>query len=179
VNLEGVGFVDEQHGWVGGWGSADFKAGSTSETVDGGRTWTDANDIGRFVNRFRFLGRPVTIGYAAGRTVYKYSSEPVPPRPRETPVTRLLEVGEPAASDRPARIPLTVPAGAARLTVDVWDRFGDLVRQLVDEPDPAAGARTLEWDVADDAGHPLDPGSFIARVTVDGASESQILQVTD
>ena len=64
ANLEGVGFVDKHHGWVGGWGSADFKKGSTSETKDGGVTWTDANEVGGFINRFRFFGNPVTVGYA-------------------------------------------------------------------------------------------------------------------
>ena len=34
VNLEGVGFVDEEHGWVGGWGSADFTAVTASEVTD-------------------------------------------------------------------------------------------------------------------------------------------------
>jgi photosystem II stability/assembly factor-like uncharacterized protein len=179
INLEGVGFVDEDHGWVGGWGSADFKAGSTSETADGGRTWTDANEVGRFLNRFRFLGRPVTVGYASGRTVYKYSSEPVPPPPRPVaPPPRLLDANDPLATAPPVRLPITVPSGAARLAVDVWDRFGEHVRQLVDERKPPAGPRTLDWDVADDAGQPLAPGGFIVRVTVDGSSESQIVTVT-
>lgn len=76
ANLEGVGFVDAQHGWVGGWGDANFQRLSSSETRDGGITWKDANEIGKAINRFRFFGRPVTVGYASGETVYKYSSEP-------------------------------------------------------------------------------------------------------
>jgi len=39
ANLEGIGFVDENHGWVGGWGDAQFQRLSSSETTDGGRTW--------------------------------------------------------------------------------------------------------------------------------------------
>lgn len=179
VNLEGVGFVDERRGWVGGWGSADFTAGSASETTDGGRTWNDANEIGLFINRFRFLGRPVTVGYASGRTVYKYSSDPVPPPPRavaEAP--RLLADHDPVVTGRPVRIPVTVPDGAERLTIDIWDRFGELVRQLVDESEPPVGGRDVEWDMADDAGLDLGRGSFIVRVTVGDESESLIVQVT-
>ena len=78
ANLEGIGFVDENHGWVGGWGDADFERRSSSETFDGGLTWRDANEIGTAINRFRFFGNPVTVGYASGETVYQYSSEPVP-----------------------------------------------------------------------------------------------------
>ncbi len=61
--------------------------------------------------------------------------------------------------------------------MDIWDRFGDLVRQLVDETEPPDGARTVEWDGADDTGRALASGSFIVRVTADGRSESQIVQV--
>jgi photosystem II stability/assembly factor-like uncharacterized protein len=79
ANLEGVGLVNENHGWVGGLGDVGFQRLSTSETLDGGRTWRDANEIGKALNRFRFFGDPVTVGYASGQTVYKYSSDPVPP----------------------------------------------------------------------------------------------------
>ncbi len=178
ANLEGIGFVDEDHGWVGGWGTADFQGGFTSETTDGGRTWADANHVGAFINRFRFFGDPVSVGYASGLTVYKYSAEPVPAEPRQVgPPTRFLRSNEPADEDRPVRIPVTVPDGAGQLIVDVWDRFGEHVRHLVDEPQPAPGARALEWTVDDDAGHPRPSGSYILRVTVDGSSESQILRV--
>jgi len=178
ANLEGIGFLDEDHGWVGGWGTADFKGGFSSETTDGGRTWADANHIGSFLNRFRFFGDPVTVGYASGLTVYKYSPEPVPAEPRDLgPPTRFLRSNEPADEERPVRIPVTVPDGAAHLTVNIWDRFGEHARHLVDEAEPRAGSRDVQWDVDDDAGQPLDAGSYILRVTVDGTSESQILRV--
>lgn len=94
-----------------------------------------------------------------------------------------LEINDPQQnanleSARPVRIDLTVPPGAAQLTITIWERFGDLVRRLVDEPQPAAGSRTVEWDVTNDAGEPLDLGNFILRATVDGRSESQIILIT-
>ena len=48
ANLEGVGFVSENVGWVGGWGPGPdhFSLGSSSATTDGGATWQDANNIG-------------------------------------------------------------------------------------------------------------------------------------
>jgi photosystem II stability/assembly factor-like uncharacterized protein len=175
TNLEGVGFLDAKRGWVGGWGT-DFSGGQSSATDDGGETWRDANEIGRFVNRFRFVGSPVTVGYAAGATVYKYSDEPVPAPMRtafaapETAAAGLL-AGEVRADDGgPVRVPFTVPEGAARIEVNVWERFGRHVARLLDERDPAPGARTVDWD----AGR---PGSYIVRVTVDDDSESQIVAV--
>ncbi|MGH8920098.1 MAG: FlgD immunoglobulin-like domain containing protein, partial [Actinomycetes bacterium] len=180
ANLEGVGFIDESTGWVGGWGSATFQEGYSSSTIDGGKTWQDANEIGRFINRFRFFGDPVTVGYASGRTVYRYSTEPA-----EAPLgvappegLRLLDDNTPSRSDPPLQLTVTVPDGAELLTIDIWDRFGEHIRRLLDEPQPAPGPRTVDWDVTDHAGAPLDGGSFILRVTVDGRSESQIMHIT-
>lgn len=183
VNLEGVGFIDESTGWVGGWGVPtvpDPAAGFSSSTTDGGKTWQDANEIGRFINRFRFFGNPVTIGYASGLTVYRYSAEPMDVlRAAAQPVPpRLLEDNSPRRSDVPLRLAVTVPDGAKRLTVGVWDRFGEHVRQLLDEPQPAAGPRTVEWDATDGAGQPMTEGSFIIRLTADDHSESQIVHIT-
>jgi photosystem II stability/assembly factor-like uncharacterized protein len=177
ANLEGIGFLDEQTGWVGGWGSASFAEGFSSATGDGGTTWNDANEIGRFINRFRFIGRPVTVGYASGMTVYKYSDEPVAPERAVAPPARLFD-NEPRSSGLPVRIPLVVPEGADRLSVRVWGRFGEPLRRLVDESAPAPGERTLEWDGTDDAGAAVADGSVIVRVAVDGNVEGQILHVT-
>ena len=179
ANLEGIGFVDENHGWVGGWGDANFQRRSSSETFDGGLTWRDANEIGKAINRFRFFGHPVTVGYASGETVYKYSSEPVPPPMAALAVAprrgRVFDDLEPLEAVGQTSMAMTVPARAARLTVRIWDRFGDHVRTLVDETNPSAGHRVLSWDRTDDAGRALPPGYFIWRVTIDQTSESRLV----
>lgn len=179
ANLEGIGFVDENHGWVGGWGDANFQRRSSSETFDGGRIWRDANEIGKAINRFRFFGHPVTVGYASGETVYKYSSEPVPAPVAALAVAprrgQVFDDLEPLEAVDQTSTTITVPANASRLTVRIWDRFGDHVRTLVDEANPLVGGRTLSWDRTDDAGHALPPGYFIWRVTVDQTSESRLV----
>ena len=35
ANLEGIGFIDEDNGWVGGWGDRFFRGGFSSATADG------------------------------------------------------------------------------------------------------------------------------------------------
>jgi hypothetical protein len=181
ANLEGVGFVDEKHGWVGGWGDAQFERRSSSETLDGGMTWRDANEIGKAINRFRFFGRPVTVGYSSGETVYKYAAGPVSPAVKAHVAVprrgRLVADLEPLEAVGQARVPVQVPAGAGRLTVRIWDRFGDQVRTLVDEANPRGGSRTLTWDRTDDAGQALPGGHFIWRVTVDQTSESRLVHL--
>jgi subtilisin family serine protease/photosystem II stability/assembly factor-like uncharacterized protein len=171
ANLEGVGFLDETTGWVGGWGSRTFQEGSSSATTDGGKTWVDANEIGRFINRFRFLGDPVTVGYASGRTVYKYSAAPPARRAPSAPVRLLGDVPERQRTGRPLALPIDVPAGARHLSVRIWSRFGEHLADVVDEQAPPAGRREVSWEpqVAD--------GSLIVRVTVDGVSESRIVVV--
>ncbi len=178
-NLEGVGFLDANTGWVGGWGDARFVGGFSSSTVDGGRQWDDANQIGRFINRFRFLGNPLEVGYAAGLTVYKYTNEPLPlATEREAaPPPVLLEDREPVEVEPPLQLRVSVPEGAPKLVVNVWERFGEHVRRLVDEESPAAGPRTVEWDLTGDDGRPLEPGRFLVRVTAGDVSESRIVRM--
>ncbi|MGI9004072.1 MAG: YCF48-related protein [Pseudonocardia sp.] len=180
ANLEGVGFIDESTGWVGGWGSASFQDGFSSSTVDGGTTWQDANEIGRFINRFRFVGDPVTVGYSSGRTVYRYSAEPVvEPRVVAPPDgLRFLADNAPSRSAAPLQLTVTVPDSAELLTVDVWDRFGEHVRRVLDEPQPAMGPHTVDWDATDETGRSMAGGDFLLRVTVDDRSESQIVHIT-
>jgi photosystem II stability/assembly factor-like uncharacterized protein len=177
ANLEGIGFIDAQHGWVGGWGDANFGGGLSSETVDGGTSWQDANHIGLFLNRFRFFGDPVTVGYASGDTVYKYSAEPVETAVAEAADAgpQLLDDATPVQVNQPIEIGFTTPPGARRLTIEVWDRFAEPVRQLVDEVDPVSGHRSVTWDVTADDGAPLPDGFYIYRVTIDGEAESRIV----
>ena len=71
--------MDENHGWVGGWGDATFQRRSSSETIDSGNTWRDANEIGKAINRFRFFGHPVTVAgtsYVALGTPLAHGSPP-------------------------------------------------------------------------------------------------------
>jgi len=62
---QGIGFATDSIGWVGG-------SEATYGTTDGGASWQLA-DFGENINRFRMLSD--TLGYAVGKTVYKYSGE--------------------------------------------------------------------------------------------------------
>jgi photosystem II stability/assembly factor-like uncharacterized protein len=177
ANLEGVGFVDEKHGWVGGWGDAQFQQLSTSETSDGGQTWKNANDIGKALNRFRFFGNPVTVGYASGQTVYKYSSDPIGPVPVSSAAgSRMLTQAHHAVAGAASTIAVNVPQGSGKLAVRIWDRFGEHIITLVDEANPTPGARGLAWDGKGADGLAVAPGYFIVRATVDHQSESGLIR---
>ena len=76
ANLEGIGFIDKNRGWVGGWGDENFIGNYNSYTKNAGRDWVaqdhdpdDPNSDPRVnVNRYRFVGN---YGYCSGKTIYK------------------------------------------------------------------------------------------------------------
>ncbi|MEP7129262.1 MAG: T9SS type A sorting domain-containing protein [Chitinophagales bacterium] len=76
-NAEGIGFINDSVGWIGGSFSNSFA------TVDGGNTWIK-DTIGIIqipyalpsdgaLNRFRFISD--TLGFASGVAIYRYSKE--------------------------------------------------------------------------------------------------------
>jgi hypothetical protein len=90
-DLEGIGFINERQGWVGGWGFQDLSAPvgglENSYTEDGGETWiaqdhlpdpdtSIPNDPRYRINRYRFvkdIAGDVTSGYCSGQQVFKLS----------------------------------------------------------------------------------------------------------
>jgi len=88
-DLEGIGFINERQGWVGGWGFQDLSAPvgglENSYTEDGGETWIAQdhlpdpdspipNDPRYRINRYRFvkdLAGEVISGYCSGQQVFK------------------------------------------------------------------------------------------------------------
>lgn len=182
ANIEGIGFLNAMEGWVGGWGDEDFASGTSSFTTDGGQSWKNADTIGKFINRFRFFGRPVTTGYAAGKTIYKYAPQAQATLTAVAPSVGFLAA--PAAS-RPddvatyqeGEVPIvvTVPPGSHRIALHIWNRFGTEVRALLDEMHPSAGPRTIRWDRRDEQGELVRHGIYIYRVTIDDRAESRVV----
>ena len=113
--------------------------------------------------------------------MYQYSSEPVPAPVAARAVAprrgRIFDDLEPLEAVGRVSVAIMVPANASRLTVRIWDRFGDQVRTLVDELHPSSGSRTLVWDRTDDVSQTLPAGYFIWRVTIDQTSESRLVRV--
>jgi photosystem II stability/assembly factor-like uncharacterized protein len=171
ANLEGIGFLNERHGWVGGWGDKNFTGGFTSETRDGGGTWTDANHVGKFLNRFRFIHEPELVGYASGDSVYKYSSAPVTPELAAPP-----EEPEPFVR---ARLPVEIPVSSETVRVDVWDRFGEHLATPLDGTVPPPGTHRVSWSGETESAGTAAPGLYIFRITSGDSTESRTVLVED
>lgn len=63
--LEGIGFIDANIGWAGGYGNGVY------ETTDGGRTWAYHEGLGGNFNRAFFI-RP-HVAFASGNGVFRIS----------------------------------------------------------------------------------------------------------
>ena len=179
ANLEGVGFITEDRGWVGGWGDANFINGYTSGTIDGGQNWVNANEVGRFINRFRFLGNPVKVGYASGRQIYKYNPEGDPavtaPQLAATslaPQDTLLQNSKIERFVDTASISINIPRGAQHVWINIWNRFGLEVRLLLNENNPTPGNQIVQWDGLDDQRKAVPSGIYIFRLTIDNTADS-------
>ncbi|MDQ3022165.1 MAG: T9SS type A sorting domain-containing protein [Bacteroidota bacterium] len=139
---EGIGFVNENTGWVGGW------TGPTYQTTNSGATWQLAG-WGTNVNRFRFFGD--TLGYAVGDRVYKYSRGPVGIQSLSNtiPETFSLSQNYPNPFNPVTKIKFDITRDARRETQEVrlivYDALGKDVEALVNEK-LSPGSYETEFD---------------------------------
>jgi hypothetical protein len=191
LDLEGVGFVDAQSGWVGGW-SDNFEGLFNSLTVDAGKSWTAQNntpgdpatDPRIKINRYRMLGNPISTGYCSGAKVYKRAD---PGAPVSALAAADVSISHPAGlalshtsyvSSRSVEITYVLQQDAASVFVGIWNHFAFQVRTLVDGESQKAGRHTVTWDGKDKAGKPLGGGLYMCRMSVDGkAGESQTVRL--
>jgi hypothetical protein len=59
----------------------------------------------------------------------------------------------------------------------VWNRFGEEVGCVLDEVNPASGARVFAWDGVDSRGRAVPPGDYLVRLTADDVAVSSFLTV--
>jgi photosystem II stability/assembly factor-like uncharacterized protein len=174
ANLEGVGFLNENEGWVGGWGDREFKGGFSSQTVDGGTTWTNANHVGKYINRFRVIGSPPRRVYASGDTVYKYSDSDDALDAFQLLDSRLIRNADSEVCESLLKIDIEVPAGAKSLEVFAWDRFGADLGIIHQSFSPTAGSKTIEWEIPRNS-FEISRDHFIYRVSSGDLVESRVV----
>lgn len=146
--VQGVGFVDENRGWVGG-------SANTHETTDGGLTWSPANYAGTRINRFRFLSD--TLGYSCGMTVYKYG--------RITSVTNIsqfandfsLEQNYPNPFNPETTIKFSI-LKSGNVLINIYNTAGMLVSELVNSH-LRAGVYETKWNASD-----FSSGIYLCRL---------------
>lgn len=190
-DLEGIGFIAPDQGWVGGWGEK-FEGLFNSVTTDGGATWIAQDhdpaepktDVRTRINRYRFIGDPPQMGYCSGQTVYKggpsaqmltamavQANRPAPP-------AGYAMAHVPYDSRGSVRIDYVLPKDADSVFVGIWNHFAFHVRTLVNRETQKKGRHSVVWDGKDDEGNRLAGGIYICRMSIDGTSgESQMVRL--
>ena len=140
TNIQAVGFINENQGWMGGHTTGFY------ETLDGGATWNNLN-IGNNLNRIFILNSE--LAYASGASIYKFTTDILGmdsfidhKRPSlniefsNNPVTSVLEFKIQFNSDD-------------NLLIELYDITGKYLRQLARENIASEIDKSYSFDVED------------------------------
>ena len=172
VNLEGIGFVNENTGWVGGWGT-NYNM-PNYETTNGGLNWHLAG-WGINMNRIRFLSD--TLAYAVGRTVYKYTRESVgiSQISGEIPYKHSLSQNYPNPFNPKTKIRFSIKqnlkTGMQNVKLVVYDILGKEIINLVNNK-LLAGSYEAEFDAGN-----LPSGTYFYKLSLNDFNETKTMVV--
>ena len=151
--LQGVGFLTEELGWVGG-------RGEVSQTVDGGSMWQSYSNVDGRVNRFRVLVD--SIAYAVGEYVYRFkvnlngdSTGTIAPLAIESTYP------QPASEGVTIRYHIDVEAS---VTAEVLDATGRRILKFSSLEVVGPGTHELVWDGRTGAGARAASGWYLVRL---------------
>ncbi len=157
---EGIGFVTDSLGWIGGWATPSYPNAPTYETTDGGETWR-VMDFGRNVNRFRRMND--TLAYAAGIRIYKYSRDSIAVSVQEKVIPESPEFSLHQNYPNPFNPSTTITFVLQRpsfVELQVFDIRGRLVETLVNHS-VQTGMHAVDFSAKDHAS-----GIYLVRLTV-------------
>jgi len=170
-NLEGIGFADEQTGWTGGYGK-------TSKTTNGGATWSLVNFSGgtnnESLDRFKFFGD--SIGYASGKTIYKYTKNVVN-SVQDIEIKRdkspFLLNNYPNPFNPSTKITYRLPENG-NVKIRIYNSFGQEILNLF-EGTQSKGNQEINWNGKDGNGNLVSSGVYYYRVDSGKFSESRVM----
>jgi len=158
---QGIGFINENTGWVGG-------IGPNYETTNGGGEWHLAG-WGNLMNRVRFIND--TIAYAVGTRIYKYSRETVGINliSEKIPSYFSLHQNYPNPFNPVTKIKIDIPSNVNRQTSDVklvvYDALGkEVITIMNDQLSP--GSYEVEFD-----GSNLPSGIYFYKIQMENFFE--------
>jgi len=152
---ESIGFATEQKGWVGsGAGTGMY------ETNDGGDTWTFLN-FGTKIHGMHILND--SVGYACGKTIYKYSPERTPvgvDEEERLPLSYRLEQNHPNPFNASTKIRYSLPARSF-VWLSIYNLEGKLI-QTLERGFQEAGDHTMTWNAGN-----LPSGVYVYSLRTD------------
>jgi len=151
LDEQGIGFVTDEVGWIGGWNNPTYV------TTNGGLTWSE-DGFGMHVNKFQFLGQ--SLGFAVGRSVYKYDTAVTVDPPTDTANTSLRSFPNPFLTE--SLIAFVLPE-AATVHLSIVTPDGREVIRLLEEP-LTAGRHEVVWDGRNDRGREMPEGVYFCTL---------------
>lgn len=142
--IQGVGFITENHGWMGGHYSGFL------ETTDGGQTWNNLG-FGWSLNRFQIFSQ--NLVFCSGHSIYKYTdnlsvSDITTERPKDMEIT---------VAPNPIKDVLNITVDYPRsdhMVITLFDESGKLIKQLLRETIDSKGEKSYSFDF------PQKPGVY-------------------
>ncbi len=136
---QGIGFVNDTTGWIGG----DFNNPVSFQTTDGGLSWTTVT-WGARLNRFRFTSD--STGYACGQKAYRYSNNLTwVPEAAVAVNGYLFKMVSADPEAKTVTVQYTIPVNAD-VNIDLYDLAGRNIRSLLQEK-KLSGYHELKFSV--------------------------------
>ncbi|MBS1515909.1 MAG: T9SS type A sorting domain-containing protein [Bacteroidetes bacterium] len=164
VFTQGIAFINENTGWVGG-------GASTYLTTNGGVNWTN-NTFGTGINRIRFYSD--TLGYASGIGFYKYTAD----------VNIKIDENNSAISDNfklyqnypnPFNPTTSINYEVKRTSfvrLIIYNSIGEEVRVLKESPE-SIGTYEITWDGRNNSGAEAPSGIYYLIFTAGDYKETR------
>ncbi len=142
-DVEGIGFIDESTGWIGGW------TGPTYQSTDSGKTWSEFSMSNRMINLNRIRRINDTLMYGAGTQIFKYHSPVITTVKDQSPAapgTLVVQQNYPNPFNPSTTITFTLPEFST-VRISVFNALGQRVEGIMDNPKPA-GTYSMQWHPA-------------------------------
>ncbi|MEO8933814.1 MAG: YCF48-related protein [Xanthomarina sp.] len=124
TDIQAVGFVNENKGWMGGHTTGFY------ETLNGGQTWSNLG-VGSNLNRIFIINS--SLAYAAGTSIYKYTDEALNVENILDSPSKSLNIQlhhNPASSV--LEFSISYPS-SDHMLIELYDMKGSYIRQLTRE----------------------------------------------
>jgi photosystem II stability/assembly factor-like uncharacterized protein len=157
TDIQGVGFVTQDHGWMGGHASPFL------ETTDGGATWTDIG-VGSNLNRVFIIHDD--LAYASGATIYKYSDEPLGNIQFTEKARTPLKA---AVTPNPVKDKLSVTiefTDSDHVVLELYSASGKRIRELQRDDIAGASKKTYAFDF------PYASGTYFVNIHTNTGRQS-------
>jgi photosystem II stability/assembly factor-like uncharacterized protein len=158
--VQGVGFINDSTGWLGGFSRTYF-------TNDGGATWTGSL-LNQKLNRMRFIND--SMGYAVGATIYRINtSQQVGISELQPDGFKLFDVS-PNPAVNMVFIEYEIPV-SAQVHIEVFDLAGRGVKVLTDKVMPPGHHKTLF------GGHHSATGIYFCTMSAGSYTETKMFVI--